>query len=227
MYGEMPTGGGFGSFTEYEIGAANMAEAAHCILGSLAKLNSSTPFWIEKEHIREEMGIIERSIKEYSKDLYIGRVFKGEHAKKTIESVKLKAPKLEKAAMSARRRISKDLPKEIQELAKYAYDFLVLLARKLLDSVNAIENGNMINAYSNVVLKSAVKNLRRKADIFLKLPDDGTIDTPTPPPREKSKLITLPSEEYQKELAKAKKAKERRKKIEKMDLMDKLFKKDI
>ena len=178
MYGEMLTGGGLGSNTEYELAGQNMAEAAHCILGSLVKLNPNTPFWVEKDHIKEEMGIIERAMREYSKDLYIGRVFQGDWAEKSIISIKKEAPKLERAAMSARRRINKDLPKEIQEVAKYSYDFLVLLSRKLLDSVTDIEEGNMTNAYKNLALKSSVKNLRKRVDVFLKLSDNGTLDNP-------------------------------------------------
>jgi len=178
MYGEMSTGGGLGSNTEYELAGQNMAEAAHCILGSLVKLTPQTPFWVEKEHIKEEMGIIERAMKEYSNDLYVGRVFKGDWAEKSIISIKKQAPKLEKAAMSARRRIDKNLPKEIQEVAKYAYDFLILLARKLLDSVTDIEEGNMTNAYQNLALKSSVKNLRKRVNVFLKLPDDGSLENP-------------------------------------------------
>lgn len=177
MYGEMLTGGGLGSYTEYELAAQNMAEAAHCILGSLAKLGSDTPFWIEKAHIEEETGIIERAMKEYARDVYLGRVFYPEAAKKTIASVKKKAPKLEKAAMSARRRVSKNLPKEIQDLAKYAYDFLVLLARKLLDSIEEYEKGNIVNAYRDTILKASVRNLRKMTDRFLKLPDNESLES--------------------------------------------------
>ena len=38
-YGGIPDGGGYESNTEYEIGAQRIAEAAHCILGSLGKIN--------------------------------------------------------------------------------------------------------------------------------------------------------------------------------------------
>ena len=228
MYGEMSTGGGFGAHTEYEIAAQNMAEAAHCILGSLAKLNSSTPFWVEKGHIEEEMGIIEKAMNEYLRDVYLGRVFRPDAAKKTIKSVKKAAPKLEKAAMSARRRISKDLPKEVQELAKYAYDFLMLLARKLLDSINEIEKGNMVNAYRNTVLKASVKNLRKMVDKFMKLSDDGTLDDPYVKPKPKLKVKTVSHDEFQKIVKKEKeKAALKREKVNKMDLMDLLFQKDI
>lgn len=224
----MPTGGRFGPYTEYELAAQNMAEAAHCILGSLAKLNSNTPFWMEKGHIKEEMGIIERAMKEYTRDVYLGRVFRPENAKKTIESVKKAAPRLEKDAMSARRRVSKNLPKEIQDLAKYAYDFLVLLARKLLDSVEQIEKGNMVNAYRNTILQASVKNLRKMVDRFLKLSDEGTIEDPYVKPQPKLKVKRVPKGTIAKMTKKQKEEqKNRRKELEKMDIMDLLFKKDI
>ena len=222
----MPTGGRFGAFTEYEIAAQNMAEAAHCILGSLAKLNSNTPFWVEKDHIKEEMGIIEKTMKEYTRDVYLGRVFRPESAKKTIMSVKKAAPRLIKDAMSARRRISKDLPKEIQELAKYAYDFLVLLGRKLLNSVEEIEKGNMVNAYRDTILQASVKNLRKMADKFLKLSNDGTIEDPYVKSKPKLKVQTVSHDEFQK-IVKREKEKARRKKIDKMDITDLLFQKNI
>ena len=37
IYGGIPSGGDFLATTEYEVAASNIAEAAHCILGSLGK----------------------------------------------------------------------------------------------------------------------------------------------------------------------------------------------
>ena len=37
VYGGLPAGGNYRSSTEYEIGAQRIAEAIHCILGSLHK----------------------------------------------------------------------------------------------------------------------------------------------------------------------------------------------
>ena len=37
-YGGIPGGGGYRPYKEYDVGAQRMAEAAHCILGSIAKI---------------------------------------------------------------------------------------------------------------------------------------------------------------------------------------------
>jgi hypothetical protein len=190
----MPTGGGFKSNTEYEVAASNMAEAAHCILGSLAKLDSDTPFFIEKGHIEEEMGIIQGAMREYTKEIYLTRVFQGKYAMDTIKSVKKAAPVLKKKAINAKSRLSKDLPKEIRELANAAYDFLITLAEKMLWSVSKLiiwnpkskRHGelkmeavrNLFNAYKDKELQETVRMLQRKVNGFLKLSDEGTLGEP-------------------------------------------------
>ena len=80
LYGGILGGGGFGTSTEWEVGAQRAAEAAHCILGSLGKWTyGGDPHWdkmlrIEREHILEEMDIIEYVLKEYAKPLYVDRI---------------------------------------------------------------------------------------------------------------------------------------------------------
>ena len=74
-YGGMPTGGGYSSATEYEIGAQRIAEETHCILGSLFKIviarKGLESFDIEIGHIMEELGLILKDIEEYGRDVYI------------------------------------------------------------------------------------------------------------------------------------------------------------
>jgi hypothetical protein len=186
MYGEIPGGGGFGNNTEYEVAASNMAEAAHCILGSLAKLTDDTPFRIEKGHIKEEMGIIEHAMREYSKDLYLMRTFSGDYAVKTIKDVLKIAPALEKKAKSAKSRLDKNNVLQIKNLAEAAYDFLILLGQKMYISAKRLNvklkmdgdpqaknpvEASKLNAYKDKELISSVKKLRKRVDIFLKLPD--------------------------------------------------------
>jgi hypothetical protein len=209
MYGGMPSVGGFGNNTEYEIGAAEAAEAAHCILGSLVKLHSSSdtrPFAIEKGHIKEEMGIIERSMKEYSKDLYLMRVFKGQYAEQTIQSMLKAAPVLEKKAKQAKGKLSKDLPKEIKELADKAYEFLIVLAQNVeltakrlnhkykmtgkLGADNSMD-AKKLNAYKQPAVIKATKELRKKANAFIALSDDGTLTNPYPPKKKPLEIINV------------------------------------
>ena len=180
----MPTGGGMFSNTEYEIGGSRMAEAAHCILGSITKLHLSAlshPFWVEKDHIKEEMGLIERFQKEYSRDLYIDRLdLNDKYTQATIKSIKKAAPILIKKARSALPRIDNKLPIEIKRLAEYSYSFLIVLAKEMLKSVEmAEEDGKFThNAYADLKVKLAVKDLRVMANDYLKLPDDGTLVDP-------------------------------------------------
>jgi len=185
QYGEMLGQGGFGNNTEYEIGAARMAEAAHCILGSLAKLNSDTHFWVEKDHIKEEFGIIEKGAREYGKDLYIDprrMDMNNSYTQDTIKSVKKNAPKLRSSAESAMRRLDKNLPKEIKRLAEETYKFLIELAVQLLGSINIAEKegsfGETYNAYSTKFLQGRIRSLKKAYNDFMRLPDEGKMDNP-------------------------------------------------
>ena len=185
QYGEMIGQGGFGNNTEYEIGASRMAEAAHCILGSLAKLNNNTPFWVEKDHVKEEFGIIEKGAREYGKDLYIdpNRMdMNSSYVQDTIKSVKRNSPILRSSAESAMRRLDKKLPKEIKRLAEETYKFLIELAVQLLGSINIAEKegsfGKTYNAYSTKFLQGRIRSLKKVYNDFMKLPDNGMMENP-------------------------------------------------
>jgi len=62
-FGGIPSGGGYGSNTEYEIGAQRLAEAVHCVLGAV--MNE------DDYHIKDECGLTNKILKEYSKPIYI------------------------------------------------------------------------------------------------------------------------------------------------------------
>lgn len=59
----MPAYGGlrgaveYGAWSGYEVGFANIAEAVHCILGAITRGWPRAP---EKNHVREEMGVIRK-----------------------------------------------------------------------------------------------------------------------------------------------------------------------
>lgn len=175
QYGEMPDVGGFGHSTEYEIGAQQIAEAAHCILGSIhkikARLNNTDikdAVRVEKGHIREELGIILRAIEEYERDLYIGRVFNAgsDYANKTIDSLQKQAPRLKVAAQSAKQRI--DIPSPLKEVAEYSYDVIIDLANALEESVKGVEPGGrpVSNAFQDRKLKNSVGKLAVAVDVL-------------------------------------------------------------
>lgn len=133
LYGGMPEVGGYGAGTEFEIGLARYCEAAHCILGSIVKSAFTDHFWIEKEHIHEEIGIMEYCIKEYSRNLYLDRLDTGleeknKYALKTLESLKKNSPKLAKLAANMKSNISKDTRPDIKEVAELCYDCIKLVA---------------------------------------------------------------------------------------------------
>ena len=133
LYGGMPGVGGYGAGTEFEIGLARYCEAAHCILGSIVKSAFTDHFWIEKEHIHEEIGIMEYCIKEYSRNLYLDRLDTGleeknKYALKTLESLKKNSPKLAKLAANMKSNISKDTRPDIKEVAELCYDCIKLVA---------------------------------------------------------------------------------------------------
>lgn len=144
-FGEIPTAGGYGSATEWEIGAQYLVEAAHCIIGSLGKfLRNPYNLRTEMGHIREEMGIIEKKLEEYGKWLYTNRLRgrvteKDKEALKTIKSVKKTSPKLYNTAKSALSRLDKSYPKLIYDTAKLCYEFIMIVAKVMNDAVEWID----------------------------------------------------------------------------------------
>jgi hypothetical protein len=163
-YGGMPTGGGFGAKTEYEVGAQRAAEAAHCILGSLGRrITGDVDDWdamrrTERGHLEEEIGIIRRIMEEYSKPLYVQRFIeyysdpaRRKYAQGTIDSIKQTAPRLMRqasAASSALTRSKEGMHPAVFEVAQTAYVFIRHLAKSMLDSIEQFEEtGRMDSAY--------------------------------------------------------------------------------
>jgi hypothetical protein len=178
MYGGIPTGGGYIPNVEFEVGLQRMAEAAHCILGSLNRAFYEIGYISgEKKHIKEEFDLIKRDQREYSKDLYIGRVFplEREYGPKAVESIRKNAPKLIKLAKDLMRKLDKSrYPKEAYELAKQTYQFIIDLSEAGLKTVseNNIDGMTIKRNYLNDLDKS-VRELERKVDAFIKnVPDN-------------------------------------------------------
>jgi hypothetical protein len=78
LYGGIPSAGGFGDIVEFGVGLGNTFEAAHCILGSLGRnlggrsddTAIAKMFDVEQGHLDEEMSIIRRNLREYSRQIY-------------------------------------------------------------------------------------------------------------------------------------------------------------
>jgi len=164
-YGGIGTGGGFGSNTEYEIGAQIIAEATHCILGSLGKLiqkdNTITDIKnsIEEGHIKEELKIIQESVQEYSKDVYSGRTFdESKYKDMSIKSIKKAATNLVSLAKKKRKQVDTSTSKNLYKTAMDSYDVLIALGNAMNDSV---KKDPITNGFKNSKLNNAIKTLSR------------------------------------------------------------------
>lgn len=179
IYGGLPGGGGYGSGTEYEIGAQQIAEAAHCILGSIGKTFSGNDLRLERGHIMEELGIIKRAVKEYAKPLYTERIFRNPeevramhykedyidtvlgYSKKSVESIRTNSPKLERIARAKKQAIDKDYDPALQTLIEATYDVVIVLAQEMARGVKNWPQQEVDNAFQSSRLQAAVKNLDR------------------------------------------------------------------
>lgn len=132
--------------TEYGVGLTRVAEATHCILGSLyGGYKYHSP---EMHHIQEEMGIIKFCVDEYRKPMYTGRLFQGEAANATIQTIKELYPSLRKLAVQKRtslKKHKKEIPLEIYSIALACYNLLEVLAIGAVKSVSGVRVSNVIN----------------------------------------------------------------------------------
>ncbi len=164
MYGGIPTGGGYGSYTEYEIGAQRISEACHCILGSLGKIIRSDDYEQskdrEKGHIKEEFNIIEGDQKEYSMDLYLQDTYFGnkKYAQDSITSI-IKASKDLLKIIPKRKKNIKHYTIEISLVAESCYDVLTAIANAMLESMYYYPDSK-INAFGDVNLRAEIRKLK-------------------------------------------------------------------
>lgn len=143
LYGGLPEGGDYESFTAMELAAQSIAEAAHCILGSLGKITGRIRDWrdllvYEKAHLREESGIIHSRVFKYRElgwDWDAPRRMNdlgGEYAPyvaRTVESVRRVSPQLRARAgeMRAALEVQEDVPHPIFDTAIACYDVVIAL----------------------------------------------------------------------------------------------------
>jgi len=169
-YGNMPTGGYYSNYTEYEIGAQRIAEALHCILGSLYKdytIKIHRPYTIEVGHIKEEMKIIESVMKEYTRDIYTRQLSGGTYSQKSIDNMKKQSPKLIALSNKNMRNLKKeDMDTEMYNLAKSAYETTITLAQAVQTTFKY--DDFFSNAFYNKKLVQSVKNLKKNVDIYIK-----------------------------------------------------------
>ena len=172
MYGGLQGGTAYGSSTEYAIGANKIQEALHCILGSLGRDVGAGVGMSESGHIKEEFGIIEKTVKEYSRDLYSDRLIDGSYRDKkwpdeTVKVINKNSKKLIDIAKKLRGQIDKGLGKATIRLGEESYKFSEDLAHAMYNSVREYPT-RVTNAYQDRSIKLALSRLRKAKDAWLK-----------------------------------------------------------
>ncbi len=201
LYGGCPSWGGYASYTEYEIGAGRIAEATHCILGSLGKivtvtkrpdtdLDSIGGKGLERGHISEEWHIIQDALEEYSRQLYVEQLLRYRDVKPqfrsqiresnetSIEHMKAVSPILRRLAEELKQDLNHctDIPPVLVEVADACYDLLIALTVAVEASVQDWPSFGMENAYRDPALRRAASRLRRR---ILDLYPDADLDPVT------------------------------------------------
>jgi hypothetical protein len=180
LYGGLPEGGGYECYTMMELGAQHIAEAAHCILGSLGRTvgPTRTRDWryllrYEVAHIKEEMGIIRKRVFKYSEcgwdhsaRLHMND-FEGEYAPyvaMTVESVRRVSPKLRARAESMRAALEaqSDVPEKLYDVAIACYDLAIALTLAMESVVINWPERRITNPYVDARLVEATKALEEK-----------------------------------------------------------------
>jgi hypothetical protein len=164
-YGKIKTCGGYRHYTEYEIGAGRMAEAAHCVLGSLVRsVGADGEVDLtqgELAHIDEELGIIKRVQREYSQELYKpGRVWSGSKYKdESAASIEKTSRELLKTVPALRKSVSRGYPREFRDAADAAYNLIYVLAKEMIASLGDEDK----NAFGSSQLARTVNDLEHAA----------------------------------------------------------------
>ena len=175
-YGGIPDGGGYLSHTEYEIGHAWYAEAAHCILGSLGKVefdhdDPDYEFYLsgEKGHISEELNRMEGAIAEYGQQLYDGQNFKGKRENSqyfidSVTSIQTASDNLVVIARGQKARLGAIRNAQVRQLASDVYDALITLGLKAQGFHDW--NAGRFNVWRDPEIKSAVAKVRKSAEVI-------------------------------------------------------------
>jgi len=164
-YGGLPGGGGYTSATEYSISHQRYVEAAHCILGSLGKQEGTDIVNAEAGHVREEMNIMEDTIKEYSRDWYnkdlVSHQYEPEYKKyfdETIKNIQENSPKIAALAEEQRSKCDTIQDPAIRQAAVDTYSAVAMLGWKAQGLTK--ENAGTFNVWRNTDVQDATKQVR-------------------------------------------------------------------
>lgn len=182
-YGGMRGVGGLKPYTEYLVGIRRVFEELHCILGSLYKVSfelddeSYLPDVLAREigHITEEFDLIERNMRDYSKDIYLmtpeihgsGVYHKG-YRKKTVEDLRENIPEtLRRAQEGLRAATRSDLPYEAKELAISCYNMYIEMCKAIMPVVKKGYIHVEDNVFNDLGVYGAFRQLKNAVDAYV------------------------------------------------------------
>lgn len=179
LYGGIPSGGGYKPHTEYEIGALTIAEATHCILGSLGKWGHGVSWEhvlsVEKQHIFEERDIIVEAQREYSRDVYERQLETylsrpgDQWGRESVLAIQRNSPLLKATsedALDELRQGYSSYDGRVYAMAEACYKLLIALATAMQDSVDAaiLRKKLRFNALGSRSVESHVRALSQAVD---------------------------------------------------------------
>ena len=159
-YGGLPSDGGFGRIREFGVGLATAFEAAHCVLGSLGRhLGKDSNDWssmirTETGHLNEEVEIIRKTLREYSRPIYREQMLLADldsyfpkyremvkdSTRRQVEDIREAGAKLASTARTLGRQFAENLrdegaPSPWVNLSAATYLFVMSLADAAVESV--------------------------------------------------------------------------------------------
>ena len=174
-YGGIKTGGGYSCHTEYEIGAQRIAEALHCILGSIHAVHryKDEPWHqkaMEEAHIMEELGLIKKLQGEYSRRLYIDRGWYG-NTEESLKSIRDASRRLDRETDCRIRQLSshkKNIDPGVFNISMRCYQLLNTIANKMEYSVRGQGERPMWNALYDRRIERGINGLERSIESFFR-----------------------------------------------------------
>lgn len=167
IYGGLPEAGGFNCWTQLEVGAQRIAEATHCILGSIQK-TAGHPWRYEVGHIAEEIGIIVDSQRDYGQRLYVEIFDEHGDGAKSVDSMKANAPKLRARAKKWLAQHEQWFPEDAlaTKCIRLCYELVIALSDSLERFARTWKPGDMRNPIAQI--KRETDALQREVSKLLK-----------------------------------------------------------
>jgi len=188
LYGGLPSGGGYECSTYMELAAQHIAEAAHCILGSLGKAHPrrGREDWrkslgYEVAHLREEIGIIVDRVFKFERFGWERGAYRrmndpeGDYYKyvtSTVANIREASPILRKIAgqRKADLEVQDDVPHPIRVVGLLCYDVVIALTHAMESVVKNWPQERIYNPFIDIDLRGSVALLDEAVAELLKYP---------------------------------------------------------